>query len=195
MKKNWQLCGKLFWQNYNKAYCPLAGWQNDKGFFTFPFIQFMMVKVTAWLPKQFLQDNKKTHTFLILQISYLIFMCMYNYIVLVKLERHHPSVMEGYVMAYIFLHGLEMIREVGILLLQLTSSNSTKNKILQVLLSLSKSLFSYYPKNKEPYCFEVGFHCKAFAYLSYQNNSSVFLFCLQHNGILGCKASQAGMNH
>ena len=41
-------------------------------------------------------------------------MCMYNYIVLVKLERDHPSVMEGYVMAYIFLHGLEMIREVGI---------------------------------------------------------------------------------
>ena len=84
----------------------------------------------------------------ILQISYLIFMCMYNYIVLVKLERDHPSVMEGYVMAYIFLHGLEMIREVGIFLLQLTRSNSTKNKILQVLLRMSASLFFIILKTK-----------------------------------------------
>lgn len=42
-------------------------------------------------------------------------MALFNYILLVRLNRHYPSWEEIYVMAYVTTHATEMIREVSAL--------------------------------------------------------------------------------
>ncbi|XP_067933259.1 transient receptor potential cation channel subfamily M member 3-like isoform X2 [Watersipora subatra] len=45
-------------------------------------------------------------------MAYLIFLGLYNYMLMMKIERPWPSWQEIYVLVYVFFHGIEMIREI-----------------------------------------------------------------------------------